>query len=99
MGFSGEVCGALTGGVCLLGLYAGRGAAEEAQDPALNIMIHELVEWFSKKFGEAYGGILCRDITQDDPEVQPSQMPEDRCGVHKKVKSLLTERGIRLEQR
>lgn len=93
MGFSGEACGALTGGVCLLGLYAGRGSSEETPDPALNIMIQELVEWFSKKFGETYGGILCRDITGDDPKNQPSRCPRIVSGVHKKVKSLLSERG------
>jgi C_GCAxxG_C_C family probable redox protein len=93
MGFSGETCGALTGGVCLLGLYAGRGSSEESSDPALNIMINELVEWFSKKFGESYGGILCRDITEDDPGKQPSRCPRIVASVHKKVKSLLSERG------
>jgi C_GCAxxG_C_C family probable redox protein len=93
MGFSGETCGALTGGVCLLGLYAGRGVPEESPNPALNIMINELVEWFSKKFGETYGGILCRDITEDDPGNHASRCPRIVAGVHKKVKSLLDERG------
>jgi C_GCAxxG_C_C family probable redox protein len=59
MGFSGEVCGALTGGACLLGLYAGRGAPDEEEHLNLNLMITQLVEWFSVEFGEKYGGIRC----------------------------------------
>ena len=29
LGFSGNVCGALTGGCCLLGYFCGKGEAEE----------------------------------------------------------------------
>lgn len=92
-GFSGQTCGALTGGACLLGLYAGRGASEELQSEAINIMISELVEWFSLKFGEQYGGILCRDITEDDPRNPHARCPRIVASVHRKVKSLLSEHG------
>ncbi len=97
IGFSGETCGALTGGACLLGLYAGRGAAEEEEDPKLKFMIHDLVEWFSRKHGEAYGGIRCRDITQDDPTIPPIRCPKIVAGAYKKVRSLLTENGFNWE--
>ena len=39
MGFSGEICGALTGGACLLGLYAGKGLPEQEGDPRLAFMV------------------------------------------------------------
>ena len=32
LGFCGKTCGALTGGACLIGLYAGKGAADEMED-------------------------------------------------------------------
>lgn len=94
IGFSGEVCGALTGGACLIGLYAGRGAADEEEDPRLLIMIHELVEWFSEKHGATYGGIHCSDIVKDDPRNPPITCPRIVAGTHRKVKSLLAENGF-----
>jgi C_GCAxxG_C_C family probable redox protein len=96
MGFSGDVCGTLTGGACLLGLYAGRGAPEEEEDPRLNLMVSELVEWFSKEFGEKYGGIQCRVILDDDPNNQKTRCPAMVMKVYEKAKSLLVENGLDL---
>ena len=75
LGFSGEVCGALTGGACLLGLYAGRGSLDEDEDERLNLMITELVEWFSDEYGEMYGGIHCETILGDDPNNRTRDAP------------------------
>jgi|GEM_PF-48565 len=91
IGFAGEICGALTGGACVMGLYAGRGTPEEDEDPKMKMMVQELVNWFSQKYGGTYGGIRCRDITGDDPESVASRCPRLVTSVHKKVKSLLQE--------
>ncbi len=98
VGFSGELCGALTGGACLLGLYGGRGDENEDPDPRLNIMVGELVDWFSEKFGGQYGGIRCKEITQDDPRNQPQRCPRIVSGTLKKAKSLLNEHGFAWER-
>jgi C_GCAxxG_C_C family probable redox protein len=94
VGFSGETCGALTGGACLIGLYAGRGSVEEQDDPRLKVMIQDLVEWFSKKHGETYGGIRCRDITLDDPTIPPTRCPRIVGSTFQKVQSLLADNGF-----
>jgi C_GCAxxG_C_C family probable redox protein len=98
VGFSGELCGALTGGACLLGLYCGRGDENEIPDPRLNIMVGELVDWFSEKFGGQYGGNRCSEIILDDPRNQPERCPRIVSGVLKKVKSLLSEHGFEWER-
>lgn len=94
IGFSGELCGALAGGACLLGLYDGRGDETETADPRLHIMVSELMDWFVGKYGAQYGGIRCREITEDDPRNQPLRCPRIVAGVLKKVKSLLSENGF-----
>ena len=66
LGFVGDVCGTLTGGACLLGLYAGKGIAAEEEDDRLNLMIRELVDWFKEEFEGLYGGITCAVILGDD---------------------------------
>jgi C_GCAxxG_C_C family probable redox protein len=94
IGFTGETCGALTGGACVLGLHAGRGSATDEENPKLKTMIAELVDWFSAKYGEKYGGVLCRIITEDDPLKAPERCPRIVVSVFYKVKSLLAENGF-----
>jgi C_GCAxxG_C_C family probable redox protein len=94
IGFCGETCGALTGGACLIALYAGRGTSDEEEDPRLNVMISDLVEWFTREFSEAYGGIQCREILAEDPRNQSIRCPDIVRGTYEKVKSLLMENGF-----
>jgi C_GCAxxG_C_C family probable redox protein len=98
VGFCGDICGALTGGACLLALYAGRGTPDEEEDPRLNVMVNELVEWFTQEFSECYGGIHCRDILADDPRNQTSRCPQLVTGTYEKVKSLLLENDFDLSE-
>jgi C_GCAxxG_C_C family probable redox protein len=98
LGFSGKTCGALTGGCCVLGLYAGRGAAGEVQDARLVPMVQELVEWFEEEYAPRYGGIDCAAILQDDPRNQLTRCPEIVAGVFDKVAQILGANGYELEQ-
>ena len=94
LGFTGDTCGALTGGACLLGLYAGRGAPEEQEDEKLNLMVSELVDWFSEEYGKIYGGIRCEIILGDDPRNRTARCPNIVFGTYEKVKALLIEYGF-----
>lgn len=94
LGFAGEVCGALSGGACLLGLYAGRGRAEENADPRLNMMIGDLVEWFSAEYGARYGGIRCQEILDHEPQARTRRCPGMVLGVLARCKELLREHGL-----
>ncbi|SPF33606.1 conserved hypothetical protein [Syntrophobacter sp. SbD1] len=96
LGFSGEVCGALTGGACLLGLYAGRGTPDEEENEHLNLMIFELVEWFTAQYGLMYGGIRCETILGDDPANRTTRCPAMVVGTYEKIKGLLAENGFDL---
>lgn len=65
IGQSGEVCGALLGGVCLVSWHCGRGAAEDAGHPMLDAMLSDLVSWFRESACAGYCGIRCADILED----------------------------------
>ena len=66
MGDCSGACGALSGGVCMLGLYAGRGSEEEEANNRLPVMLETLNDWFRETVGKEYGGICCIDILGDD---------------------------------
>lgn len=95
LGFSGKTCGALTGGVCLLGLYAGRGTPEEREHDRFLLMVEELVRWFEEAC-DAYGGINCADILGED---LANKTVTPRCGsivsgTYDKVWDILKANGI-----
>ncbi|HVO63678.1 MAG TPA: C-GCAxxG-C-C family protein [Terriglobales bacterium] len=86
----GKNCGALTGACCVLGLYAGRGAKDEQDDPNLNLMLHQLVEWFEGEYKSRYGSIDCAGITGDDPKLQLTRCPQIVAETFNKVTEILT---------
>jgi C_GCAxxG_C_C family probable redox protein len=96
LGFSGELCGALTGGASLVGLYAGKGTPEQEEDPRLLFMIVDLVKWFKAEYGEQFGGIRCEEILADNSQNQVIRCPVMVAGVLQKVKELLVENGYDL---
>jgi C_GCAxxG_C_C family probable redox protein len=96
LGFTGELCGALTGGVSLIGLYAGKGTPEQEEDPRLLYMIEDLVRWFKAEYGAQFGGIRCEEILGGVSQNQASRCPVIVAGVLQKVKELLVENGFDL---
>lgn len=69
-------CGALTGGCCLLALYAAKGCDTESQSERLFLMLSELADWFDQAVGGRYGGIACETITGQEGPAAARQ----RCG-------------------
>jgi len=65
---SGEVCGALSGGACLISLYAGKGGDEEAFDDRCMAMVGELTNWFRGAADDEYGGTRCNEILERFPD-------------------------------
>lgn len=96
LGFTGETCGSLTGGACLLGLYAGKGTPEQEDDPRLLFMVEDLVRWFKDGYGQTYGGIRCGEIVGESSQNMGERCPLIVLGTFQKVKELLVENGFDL---
>ncbi|MBP2645491.1 MAG: GCAxxG family protein [Firmicutes bacterium] len=94
LGFNHKICGALTGGACLLGLYAGRGELEEKESHLLNSMIQELILWFEERYGKTYGGIECDNILNNDPWNRMLRCPQLVIETYSEVMELLENNGF-----
>lgn len=94
LGYSGDICGALSGGCCLISYYAGKGEPDELEDPNTNDMIASLVEWFKEKYGERYGGYSCNAILEGNPANKMQRCPGITESVWEKARELLSENGI-----
>ncbi len=96
LGFSGELCGALSGGASLIGLYAGKGTSEQPEDPRLDFMIQDLVKWFKTEYAEQFGGLRCEEILAGNSQNRMLRCPLLVSGVFQKVKEMLVENGYDL---
>ncbi len=97
LGFSGENCGALTGGACLLALYVGRDETGKPDEPRLKEMIGELVDWFKAEQAQKYGGINCRDILEDNPQNRKERCPQIVRETYLKAMEILAKHGYATE--
>lgn len=93
IGFSQDTCGALTGGACLLGLYAGTGP-REVDDPRLIQMVQALVDWFREGVGQQYGDTTCKAIVEGNFNNAPSRCPGIVAKTYQKARELLAENGF-----
>lgn len=59
VGGSGNICGALVGGVCLIGLHTGKGLDDEEPFAAAPLLLAELTDWFQA--GLCGGGAITCD--------------------------------------
>ncbi len=58
IGNTPKVCGVLTAGIAILGLYAGKGNGTEYPKTGFSSMVDEYTEWFESEFG----GLECTDL-------------------------------------
>ena len=94
---NGKLCGALTGGCCVLGLFAGKGTAEEETDERLQAMLIEFVEWFESEMTTRFDGIDCDIILAGDNRNRLSRCPSIVLDSYDKLKEILTENGYALD--
>lgn len=79
---SGLLCGAFSGGVCLMTLLAGRQADPE--------MFEEYREWFQERT-QVWGGMNCEEIMQKDPALKAMRCPSLVEDSYRKALELLED--------
>lgn len=90
LGGRGKNCGALTGGVAMFGLFAGRGTELDVEDPILMEMSGQFVDWFEDTFGSAN----CDDILQGNTANIPQTCPALICAAAQKAFEILEDYGL-----
>jgi len=80
MGRMGEVCGAVSGALMVLGLRYGYTRPE---DKAAKENLYNLVRQFSERFRQQHGTILCRSLLQCDLSDPQQQLLAQERGVFK----------------
>lgn len=95
LAFNQKICGALTGGVCILGYFGSKGEDDEIEDENMNIMVKELIEWFENE-GSDNKGINCGDILDGDFDNKAKICPNLVLNTFEKVVEILNKYGYEL---
>ena len=74
MGRLREVCGAVSGGLLILGILRGY---DDPEDYEAKVSHYQLVQEFARRFREKNGTIVCRELLKNVP-VTPGDTPEKR---------------------
>lgn len=96
---NGLTCGALSGGCCLIGMYAGTDHHGSDEHARLPLMLEEYVEWFREEAEQRFGGIDCKTIMQDDPRLRNERCPGLILDAVLKAKEILEANGFELDGR
>jgi len=83
-------CGALTGGCCYISYFAGKGDANELEDPAYKKMLSGYAAWFRAEYGDQ----ICSRILDGDMKNMPARCPGIIQASYVKATEILKENGV-----
>ncbi len=93
---SGLACGALTGGCCLIGMYAGGGGEGRDEHEKLQRMLEEYVDWFREE-SLRFGGSDCQQISGSNPMQRAERCPGLILESVRKAREILEANGFELD--
>ena len=94
IGFSGDVCGCMAGGCCILSYFTGKPDADSYDSPHHKSAQGEFVQWFTEEMELEYQTIDCRDITKGNPAKRVQYCPQIIAQTFEKCMEILEERGL-----
>lgn len=93
----GLACGALTGGCCLIGMYAGGDGDGQGEHEKLPRMLEEYVDWFREECEQRFGGSDCAQITGGNPMQRAERCPGLILECVRKAREVLEANGFELD--
>lgn len=93
VGYSGGICGALTGGCCFISYFAGKGEDDEVEHSDQKAMHGELIEWF-RGYAAEHGGIDCLTLLGGDERNKIQRCPIFVRDVFDRCMDILEGHGV-----
>lgn len=94
VGFSGDVCGCMTGGCCMLSYFTGKPDAMSYDSPHHKGALGEFIQWFTDEMELEYQSIDCRDITKGSPAKRVELCPQIIAATCEKIMQILEDRSL-----
>ena len=93
MGHIGEICGAVSGAIMLIGLKHGKN--KEADNESKE-KTYKLVKEYTDKFKNEFGSINCTELVKFDLSIEEELIKARNSGIFKELCPLLVKRSVEL---
>jgi len=93
MGHIGEICGAVSGGIMLIGLKYGKYIESDNESKEKT---YKLVKEFTDNFKKEYGAINCTELIKYDLSKEEELLMARNSGVFKEKCPLLVKRSVEI---
>lgn len=88
------LCGAASGGACVIALFAAKGDAAEEEDIGYKLMLDEFMTWFRSAAPPRWGGIRCDEIITGSAAMESEKCGDIIVSVRNKVLEIVTQHGF-----
>lgn len=94
IGSSGNVCGCMPAGCCLLSWFTGKPDDTGYDSPHHKAAMAEFTQWFTDEMEQEYRSIDCRDIVGNHPAKKVQYCPQIIAMTYEKCMEILEEKGF-----
>ena len=94
IGGSGDACGCMAAGCCLISNFTGKTGDTGYDSPHHKSAMSEFTEWFSEEMMLEYGSIDCRDIVGTSPAKKVQYCPQIIAAVYEKCMEILERKEL-----
>jgi len=91
---SGDVCGCMAAGACLISYFTGKPADDQFDSPHHKGAMGEFARWFTDEMEMEYAATDCRDIVGTNPAKKVQYCPQIIASTYEKCMEILENRGL-----
>ena len=94
IGSSGDVCGCMAAGCCLISYFTGKPDDTGYDSPHHKPAMAEFTQWFIDEMEQEYMSIDCRDIVGTNPAKKVQYCPQIIAMTYEKCMEILEDKGF-----
>lgn len=94
IGNSGDICGCMGAGCCLISCLTGKPSADQMDDPQHKSAMGEFTQWFCNEMELEYTATDCRDIIGTNLAKRVQVCPQIIAGTYEKIMEILETRNL-----
>ncbi len=94
IGGSGDICGCMAAGCCLISYFTGKPDAVSYDSPHHKGAMAEFTQWFADETEMEYTAIDCRDIVGTSPAKKVQYCPQIIAATYEKCMEILERKGL-----
>ena len=94
IGGSGDVCGCMAAGSCMISWFTGKPDADTYESAHHKAALGEFTQWFTGEMELEYMSTDCRDIVGTNPAKKVQYCPNIIASTYEKCMEILENRGL-----